>query len=340
MPARPENANQPNPLMKFLPVIIIVIGAAIAAYFFFSGGSKPATTAPSSAAGGTTAPAAGAAAPTAPAPELTKEQLIKEAGTASREQRYVSPAGNNAVEFYLRVLDKEPNNLTAKEALRETFPIAVGSVEQTINSGNIEEAGREIDLLAKADPANYTLTILRSKLDAKKKQVENEQKVASAAAAKAAQPAQNAQTAPAPAPPPEQPAATPAQTPATAAATPAPPPVPAAPKPAPAPAPPPVTETAAAPAAGGETHPAELIKSVPPDYPPDAYRSRAQGWVEVEFTVAPDGSVSGAQVVSSEPARIFNAAALNAVKRWTFKPRMENGKAVEERMRRRIEFRL
>ena len=43
---------------------------------------------------------------------------------------------------------------------------------------------------------------------------------------------------------------------------------------------------------------------------------------------------------SSEPARIFNAAALNAVKRWTFKPRMENGKAVEERMRRRIEFRL
>jgi len=333
--------------MKFLPIVIIVIGAAIAAYFFlFSGGNKPATTAPSAAVG-SAAPAAGAAAPAAPAPELTKEQLIKEAGTAAREQRYVTPAGNNAVEYYLRVLDKEPNNLTAKEALRETFPIAVGSVEQAINSGNVEEAVREIDLLAKADPSNYTLTILRSKLDAKKKQIDSEQKLAAAAAAKAAsQNAQNAQPAPAAATA-EQPAPTPAPATTTAATTaaatpapaPAPVPTPAAPKPTPA-APPPATETASAPSAGGETHAAELVKSVPPDYPPEAYRARTQGWVEVEFTVAPDGSVADAQVVASEPGRVFNAAALSAVKRWTFKPRMENGKAVEERLRRRIQFKL
>jgi len=44
--------------------------------------------------------------------------------------------------------------------------------------------------------------------------------------------------------------------------------------------------------------------------------------------------------VASEPGRVFNAAALSAVKRWTFKPRMENGKAVEERLRRRIQFKL
>ena len=31
---------------------------------------------------------------------------------------------------------------------------------------------------------------------------------------------------------------------------------------------------------------------------------------------------------------------LRAVQRWTFKPKMDNGKAVEERVKRRIEFKL
>ena len=43
------------------------------------------------------------------------------------------------------------------------------ATEQQINAGNFNEAQREIDLLAKADPANFTLTILRSKLDAQRK---------------------------------------------------------------------------------------------------------------------------------------------------------------------------
>ena len=62
--------------------------------------------------------------------------------------------------------------------------------------------------------------------------------------------------------------------------------------------------------------------------------------MEVEFTVGADGSVSNATVVDAEPSRIFNNAALNAIKRWTFKPKMDNGKAVDDRMRRRIEFKL
>jgi protein TonB len=79
---------------------------------------------------------------------------------------------------------------------------------------------------------------------------------------------------------------------------------------------------------------------VAPDYPPEAYRARQQGWVEVEFTVTADGTVTDAKVVNAEPARVFNAAALRAVARWTFKPRLENGKPVEEKVRRRIEFKL
>jgi len=185
--------------MKVLPIGIIVIVALVVLYFVMSGRSSNAP-APKAAAPTAAAPA-GAPAATTPAeaalPELTPQQLLKEASTAMHENRLVAPAGNNAYEYYERLLEKDPNNQTAKDALRETFPIVIGVPEQYINAGNVDEATRVINLLAKADPNNYTLTILRGKLDAKKKQNERElaqqTAAAAAAAAKTAQaPANNA----------------------------------------------------------------------------------------------------------------------------------------------------
>ena len=346
-----RNTGPSNPLVKFLPIIVIVIALAIGGFLFFGsrGGKAPAPgTTPVTGTTATAPQQDAAAAPAAPAPELTKEQLVKEAGTAFRELRYVAPPGNNALEYYLRVLDKEPSNQIAKDALREMFPIVIGPVEQSINAGNLDEATRVIDLLAKSDPSNYTLTILRGKLDAKKKQVETEQTkqaaVAAAAAAKAAaatSAAQNpaaAAATPAPAPAPATAAAVSAPAPTPAATTPAARPTPAATAPA---APPPATAAATpAPAAGGESHAAEVLKTVSPEYPREAYIKHQEGWVEVEFTITPDGQVTGAAVAGAQPARVFNEAALRAVQRWTFKPKMDNGKAVEEHMKRRIEFKL
>ena len=330
----PRSAPPPNPLMKFLPIIIIVLALAIGGFLFFGskGGNAPAPTPGQPEA----TPAPGAATPAAPAPpapvvEMSKEQLLKEAGNAFREKRYVAPAGNNAYEYYLRVLDKEPANQIAKDALREMFPFATPIVETDINGNNLDEATREIDLLAKADPTNYTLTILRGKLDAKKKQAEKEQAQAAAAAAAAAAKAAAATQAPA------APAAT---APAPAAAAPvasATPPAAATPKPTP---PPPAETPAPAAAPAGETHPAQLVKSGAPAYPAEAVRAHKDGWVQVEFTVDANGNVTDAKVANADPPRLFNTAALDAVRRWTFKPRMENGKAVEERMSRRIEFKL
>ena len=327
----PRSAPPANPLMKFLPIIVIVIALAIGAFLFFGsrGGKAPAPT----PTAGQPVPGAvpGAEAPATPAPpapvvEMSKEQLLKEAGTAFREKRYVAPAGNNAYEYYLRVLDKEPANQIAKDALREMFPFATPIVETDINGNSLDEATREIDLLAKADPSNYTLTILRGKLDAKKKQAEKEQAQAAAAAAAAAAKAAAAAQAPAATAPV-------ASVPPPPAATPAPP------KPAAA-APPPVAEAPAPAAPVGETHAAQLVKSAAPAYPPEAVRAHKDGWVQVEFTVDANGQVTDAKVANADPPRLFNTAALDAVRRWTFKPRMENGKAVEERMSRRIEFKL
>lgn len=310
--------------------LIAVLGVAVAACGDKAPPPPPAATAktapaePANPAATASAPAAQPAAE--PAPELTVEQLNKEAATAFREQRYVAPAGNNAVELYLRVLDKDANNQIAKSALREIFPFATGNVEQEINTGNMDNATREIDLLAKVDPSNYTLTILRGKLDAKKKLADNEQKQKDAAAAAAAARVVAEQAATAAA----------AQAATQVAAAPVPPPKPLAPKPVP-------VQTAAVtppPAPVGESHPAELLKAAPPDYPPEAYRARQQGWVQVAFTVTADGTVADAKVTGAEPTRVFNNAALTAVKRWTFKPRMENGQAKDEQVTRRIQFTL
>jgi protein TonB len=347
MSANPNssNAGGSSPLVKLIPIAVIAIVVLIGLYFFLSGGSKapaPAKTAQTAPAAGAPAAAAPGAAAEAPpvVPDLTPEQLLKEAGAAFREQRFVAPPGNNALEYYLKLLEKQPNNQTAKDALREMFPFATGAVETTINAGGLDEATRVINLLSKADPSNYTLTILRSKLDAKKKQVERDQAVATAAAtAAAARQSQQQASATAPAP---------AAAPAAAAPAPAaaPPPVETAAAPPPAPKPASTTASAtpaatpAAASAGGETRAAEVVKTSPPEYPPDAVRKHQEGWVEVEFTVMPDGSVANATVVNANPARIFNSAALRAVERWTFKPRTDNGTPTQEKMRRRIEFKF
>ena len=116
--------------------------------------------------------------------ELTIDQLYREARKAMSEQRMVAPAGNNAT----RVLSRDHREGCrpipgANDALRELFPFASGTAEQEINQGNLDEANRIIASLAKADPSNYTLTILRSKLEAKKKQIELQEAQAAAAAA-------------------------------------------------------------------------------------------------------------------------------------------------------------
>jgi len=141
---RSRNAPPPNPILKFLPIVIILIGLGIAAYFFIPRNSNaPAPTANAPGAPGA-APAPGTAAPATPVPELSKEQLLKEASKALNENRLVSPPGNNALEYYLAVLQKDPKNASATDALRESFPMMTPVVEQNINNGNIDEALREI----------------------------------------------------------------------------------------------------------------------------------------------------------------------------------------------------
>ena len=271
-------------------------------------------------------------------------QLLAEARTAMNEQRYLAPTGNNAFEFYLRVLEKDPGNKVASDALRETFPFAATSAEQSINSRDFNEAQRQIDLLAKADPTNFTLTILRSKLDAQRKTLDKQQQDAAdqqkaqqlaaqkaaadklaadqlaaeqqkaqlAAATQKAQPTHTAQQQG------QQPSST---TPSTAGDN----------------------SAAASADSGGAAAPtsdAVLLKAVGARYPTAAMRARQEGWVLVSFTVDPTGRTSDVKVVDAQPHRIFDRAAMDAVERYQFTPAKKDGVAVSSIKQQRIEFKL
>lgn len=92
--------------------------------------------------------------------------LLGLARDAMHDGRLVAPAGNNAYEFYLSVLQLQPDNQTAQQALRESFPEAAEKIEHTINQQQLEEARREIDLLREFDRNNFTLALLGGKLSA------------------------------------------------------------------------------------------------------------------------------------------------------------------------------
>ncbi|MCK0752784.1 energy transducer TonB [Chromohalobacter japonicus] len=76
---------------------------------------------------------------------------------------------------------------------------------------------------------------------------------------------------------------------------------------------------------------------VPPEYPSRAQRRGIEGFVEVSFTIMPNGQVDrdSLHVTDAEPRSMFERAALKAVADWRF-PRSEQPREA----RQRLEFRL
>ena len=78
-----------------------------------------------------------------------------------------------------------------------------------------------------------------------------------------------------------------------------------------------------------------------PDYPPRALTRGQEGWVEVQFTITATGTVKDPIVVDAMPKGTFDEAALKAIARWRYNPKVENGVAVERvGVQTRIVFQL
>ncbi|HJS34237.1 MAG TPA: energy transducer TonB [Pseudoxanthomonas sp.] len=280
------------------------------------------------------APAAGAAAtPAAPPPPAVSAEVqamdadtLRDAATkALRENRIYAPGGDNAMEYYLALRDKLPNDPGVSSALTDLMPYTLIAAEQSIAREEFTEAQRLSAIIEKADPKAPALPRLQQSIAAAQQAVaqrtvtdeaktkadeearlreqqrltqQAEQQRANEAAA-AQQLAQQQEAARAEAARQEAERQTAAQREAAerqAAAT-----------------------RAAVPAAA----PAQSLRAVStpaPRYPPEALRSGTSGEVLVELTVGIDGSVTNARVVRATPARVFDREALNAVRRWRFEP--------------------
>ena len=284
-------------------------------------------------------PAAGQQAATAAPPPaavsaqvaaMGAEQLREAASAALREQRLYAPAGNNAMEYYLALRDKSPNDPAVSSALTDLMPYTLIATEQSINRDDFAEAQRLYALMEKTDPKAPALPRLKQSIadaqaslaqrtadatarteeDAKKQADLEKQRLADQQKAQLLAAQQLA----------EQQAATAKAAADKAAADKAAADKAAADKAA--------ADRAAAQRAAAQNPPAQAaasnelrpISTPSPSYPREAYREGTSGEVQVEFTVGTDGSVTSARVVRADPPRVFDREALSAVKRWKFQP--------------------
>ena len=82
--------------------------------------------------------------------------------------------------------------------------------------------------------------------------------------------------------------------------------------------------------------PGVLIQSVRPVYPTQAQQAHVTGTVVLTATVGKDGNVQGVKVQSGPP--MLTQAAVDAVKRWRYKPYYLNGEPVEAETEIKINF--
>ena len=262
---------------------------------------------------------------------LTADQLREAARKAYAENRLYAPAEDNAVEYYLALRDKAPADAAVSSALTDLLPMTVIATEQSVGREDFAEAQRLSALLEKADAQHPALARLKASIGAKqaevakraeeqvltaeeqaKKQADLEkqrlaqqeaqqkqaatQLAASQAAERQAAATREADQRAADQRAADQRAAEQRAAEQRAAEA---------------------RQTAAAPSAGSDLR---AVSTPAPRYPPEALRAGQSGEVQVEFTVGTDGSVTAARVVRSNPARIFDREAVNAVRKWRFQP--------------------
>ena len=81
-------------------------------------------------------------------------------------------------------------------------------------------------------------------------------------------------------------------------------------------------------AGGGADSGETPLVRIDPEYPPRAKQQGIEGWVELEFTISPVGTVQDAVVIGSKPPFVFDRAALRAIRKWRYSPKTEGGVAV------------
>ncbi|HEX7082011.1 MAG TPA: TonB family protein [Gammaproteobacteria bacterium] len=82
----------------------------------------------------------------------------------------------------------------------------------------------------------------------------------------------------------------------------------------------------------------EVVSYTAPEYPVRALERGLDGWVDIEFTVAEDGTTRDIVITDASHTSFFRREAVEAVEQWRFAPRVFMGETIEQRAYTRIRF--
>jgi TonB family protein len=216
-----------------------------------------------------------------------------------RRSALIDPAGNSAMSRFRDAYEISPGDAGVRSAREQLVAALLTNADSELTARRVPAARRLIDAASSINSSAPGLDVMRRRADEA-----TAQQTAPVAVVAAAAPRQEV------------------------AATP-PPPV-AAPAPA---------------AASQPTGPAYVqastltrLRDAVPEYPPRALDQLISGWVEMEFTVARDGTVQDVVVLSAEPRNTFDRAAVSAMRKHRYAPVVRNGEATPQRARWRMRF--
>jgi len=67
-----------------------------------------------------------------------------------------------------------------------------------------------------------------------------------------------------------------------------------------------------------------------PNYPMQARLKNIEGFVVMRFDITETGQTDNISVIQASPPQIFNFSAIRAIRKWKYKPKIENGRAVRQ----------
>jgi TonB family protein len=319
---------------------------------------------PAAPAPGSAAPAAVAPVPNPVAADASRraDPVLSRARAALQAGRLEQPEGRNALDLFQAVLLAQPDHQEARQGLDRTVELLLAQARTDAAAGRQREAERVVRRVLAVEPKHAAALALEQRInppDTPSRQLQREQAVDARATVAAAQ---GPATATPPAAAPASPSGTTSPSIAAVRAT-EPRPDPLAPRYTNAPqrmamARRPATRSYGAPidnslpiaglaapkkpVASAITEPVlapgivaadefDRIVARDPVYPLQALRNKTRGWVELEFTILPNGAVRDVEVVGAEPTGVFDQAAAEALAGWRFRPRIVNGQPVAQR---------
>lgn len=263
--------------------------------------------------------------------EQRVDEVLALASQRLAENSLTEPANDNARYYYELALSNAADNVAARQGLAMVASKLVLRAREAIDNGQLDEAQRALQDAGALDPESTDLAASLQALDSARTAEEEAVAAVSAVARGANEPGDAAPDAGVQRSPSDESVSgetTDAGAPRKLAAS--------------APARKSTGASGAGTAPSGFVAISTLQRTnyVAPRYPRMAQRRGITGWVDISFTVLPDGTVTDVDIMNSDPGDVFDESATQAVAEWRFEPPVEDGMPVQKRVAVRMMFNL